>query len=68
MSLSEMYELKWWLTYSIILEGRFHPNFSPFDITLNLSLVSWTSVSEDESDIEALDNESDDEDAFPFSP
>lgn len=64
MSLSEMYELKWWLTYSTILEG----NFSPFDITLNLSLVSWTSVSEDESDIEALDNESDDGDAFPSSP
>ena len=68
MSLSEMYELKWWLTYSTILEGRFYPNFFPFDITSNLSLVGWASVSEDESDVEALDNESDDEDAFSFSP
>lgn len=42
MSLLEMYELRWWLLYYTILEGRLDLDYSSFDIILVLLLVSWT--------------------------
>ena len=61
-----MLALKWWLTYSTMLEGRLHLNSSPFSITLNLLLAA--EASDSESVVESLFETYDKWCSFPLSP